>query len=43
MRRALAFARRCRLGLDVAGGGDVLRGGEQACQPVQLVPVGAFL
>ena len=46
VRRALAVARRCRLGLDVArglgvGGGDVLRGGEQARQPVQLVSVGA--
>ena len=45
-RRALAFARRCRLGLDVTrglgvGGGDVLRGGKQVCQPVQLVHLGA--
>ena len=45
-RRALAFARRCRLGLDVTrglgvGGGDVLRGGKQVCQPAQLVHLGA--
>ena len=45
-RRALAFARRCRLGLDVTrglgvGGGDVLRGGKQVCQSVQLVHLGA--
>jgi hypothetical protein len=44
--RAIGFERRCRFGPDVlrglgVGGGDVLRGGEQARQPVQLVSVGA--